>query len=327
YVSAMTVAMVVVLLCSNELPEMIDTLGQLNLRWVLAAGALMIGYLCLRVLTLRFYLQRNGYFLSLRDAIGVTGTGQFYSAITPSASGGQPMQVLRLHQKGVPASIGTACISVKFLGFQAAFISMGLGLLVSHWRFVNEQLYGWRWLVALGYLLNVGLIGAVLMTIPKLKLVDRFAAWVLRLGAKLRIVRHPEDALARFDAMLAEYREALLSLWRRPMDALVVYGLSLLQVGCFMSVVVCTYHAFSFSGCPAHILLTLQLQLFVAAAFIPLPGAAGAQESGFFFFFHGIFPETAMTAAILVWRFFTYYMLLLLGFFMMAIGGMRKKDE
>jgi len=61
---------------------------------------------------------------------------------------------------------------------------------------------------------------------------------------------------------------------------------------------------------------------------VPLPGAAGAQESGFCVFFRGIFPEDSLAAAMLCWRWFTYYLLMILGLIMMAAGsGKRTKGR
>ena len=72
-------------------------------------------------------------------------------------------------------------------------------------------------------------------------------------------------------------------------------------------------------------IMTLQLLLFIAAAFVPLPGAAGAQESGFCVFFHGIFQEESLMAAMVCWRFFSYYLLLVVGLIMMAVAGFRRR--
>ena len=58
-----------------------------------------------------------------------------------------------------------------------------------------------------------------------------------------------------------------------------------------MLVPLCLYRAFGLSGWAPADLFTLQLLLFIAAAFVPLPGAAGAQEGGFYLFFRGVFPE------------------------------------
>ena len=327
YIALMTVVVVVVLSCTNELEQIFEAFGQMETRWLLAAGGCIVLYLLLRMATMRYYLTRHGWKISWREAAGVTGAGQFYSAITPSSSGGQPMQVLWLHRQGVPVSLGTACISVKFLSFQASVLLLGGVLGLSKWRMVEAQLYGFRWLVVLGYVVNAGLLVAVALTIPRSNVLDRLSRWAVGIGARLRLVKHPEEVCERFQSAIADYRDALQMLFRRPLDAVVVFLLSMLQVIAYMSVALCLYRAFGLSGAGNSDILTLQLLLFIAAAFVPLPGAAGAQESGFCVFFRGIFPEESLMAAMVCWRFFSYYLLLVGGLVMMAVAGFRRRNR
>lgn len=320
YVALITVIMIVLLLRSSELEQIWFTLGTLDLSYVLLAAGCIVLYLLLRMGTLRFYLARHGRPITWLQAAGVTGAGQFYSAITPSASGGQPMQILYLRRLGVPASLGTACVSVKFLGFQTAILSLGgLSWLLNR-EMIAHQLYGFRWLVLLGCAVNSALILAVLLTLPRWPVIDRLIRFFIRLGARLHFLRNEDSAYHSFQDALKDYRDALIHLLHRPLDALVIYLLSLSQVVAYMSVAICLYKAFGLSGTSSTDLLTLQLMLFIAAAFVPLPGAAGAQESGFCVFFHEIFPDSELVAAMICWRFFSYYLLLFLGLVMMALS-------
>ena len=61
--------------------------------------------------------------------------------------------------------------------------------------------------------------------------------------------------------------------------------------------------------------LTLSCLLFVSASYTPLPGASGAQEGGFLLYFKGIFRDGTIGLALLIWRFFTYYLFLIAGVF------------
>ena len=115
YIALMSAAVLIVLSCTDELGQVWTAMDSLDGRWVFAALGCIAAYLFLRMAALRHYLARHGVRISWRTAMGATGVGQFYSAITPSASGGQPMQVLWLRRRGVPSSLGTACVSAKFL--------------------------------------------------------------------------------------------------------------------------------------------------------------------------------------------------------------------
>lgn len=327
YVALITALMAFLLLRSDELGQIWSTLGALDARWVWAAAGCVALYLFLRMATLIYYLARRGHRISWIQAAGVTGAGQFYSAITPSASGGQPMQVLWLHRLNVPASLGTACASAKFLGFQTAMLSLGGLAWLLRRQMVARQLYGLRWLVLLGYAVNALLIIAIILTLPKSRIMDRLILLLIRLGRKLHIVKDGDAVLVSFQTAMRDYREALIQLLRRPADALIVYLLSAAQIAAYMSVAICLYRAFGLSGTDGLSILTLQLMLFIAAAFVPLPGAAGAQEGGFFVFFRGVFPDGQLMAAMISWRFFSYYLLLFAGLGMMALSRICAKKS
>jgi hypothetical protein len=60
--------------------------------------------------------------------------------------------------------------------------------------------------------------------------------------------------------------------------------------------------------------LAVQFLLYITASFTPLPGASGAQEGGFYLFFKSFFPDSLIFAALLIWRFVTYYLFIIIGF-------------
>lgn len=327
YVALITAVMCAILMRSSELKQISSTLRSLSPGWVWAAAGCIFLYLFLRMATLKFYLSRRGRNISWLQAAGVTGAGQFYSAVTPSASGGQPMQVLWLHRFGVPASLGTACVSAKFLGFQTAMLTSGAFFWLLNRNLVFRQLHGLRWLALIGFAVNSALIAAIILTLPEWPVIHRLIRFFIRLAKRMRIVKDEERAHDAFQYALKDYREALVQLLRRPADAVIIFLLSVLQILAFMSVAICLHKAFGLTGTSGAEILTMQYMLFIAAAFIPLPGAAGAQESGFCLFFRGIFPESELIAAMIAWRFFSYYLLLFAGLAMMAVSRIFSKKN
>ena len=72
---------------------------------------------------------------------------------------------------------------------------------------------------------------------------------------------------------------------------------------------------------------TLGLLLFVSASYTPLPGASGAQEGGFMRYFDGIFPGGTKGLALLIWRFFTFYLYLVVGVFTILLEKLILRRE
>ena len=71
----------------------------------------------------------------------------------------------------------------------------------------------------------------------------------------------------------------------------------------------------------------VQSLLQVSVSFMPMPGASGAQEIGFSTFFRNYFVNNDLYAAVMVWRFFTYYLIVIGGALLVVIDQLwyRKK--
>ncbi len=324
YVVVVAVLFVAWALHTGQVPAIVRQLSGLSLRWIWISAALLIGYVVLRALTLYVYLAGEKHPIAFWKALSVTGIGQFYSAITPSSSGGQPFEVFSMTRWGVPAPVAPAAVSVQFIGFQLALIALGAAVWIASRGRVALQLGGVRWLVALGFVINSVIPALIISLSVNGRLMNALTRVGVRLLARLRLVRHPEAAQKKVDKLIAEYRTSLIALFEKPALAVKVLLLSLVQVFVLMSIIVGIYRDFALSGTYAATLITLQTLLYITASFMPLPGASGAQEYGFSVFFGGIFPDSTMVSAIFLWRFFTYYLLMLLGFVsVLAEGGMR----
>ena len=69
-------------------------------------------------------------------------------------------------------------------------------------------------------------------------------------------------------------------------------------------------------------IITLDVLEYTAAAYTPLPGASGAQEVMFAQAFGGVFGENTFPAQLL-WRFFTFYISLIIGLIVVTADGLR----
>jgi hypothetical protein len=91
--------------------------------------------------------------------------------------------------------------------------------------------------------------------------------------------------------------------------------------------IIFVYHAFGMSGTPWYQLMALSFMLFISASYTPLPGASGAQEGGFLYYFRNIFTGGTVGLALLIWRFFTYYLFIFVGVINLLFGKISKKKE
>jgi uncharacterized membrane protein YbhN (UPF0104 family) len=68
----------------------------------------------------------------------------------------------------------------------------------------------------------------------------------------------------------------------------------------------------------------MQSFLSLAVSFFPLPGASGASEGGFYLFFSAYFTKVPVFIPMLIWRFISYYSILIVGALQVVVEEMLK---
>ena len=310
------VPLVVVLLISfsgEDFAQSLQSLRSMSPRWIALCLLVYAAWVVCDAVAVWFFLRRQGYHIGLRYALFVSIAGTYYSNITPGATGGQPMQVYYLKKRNVPVGIGTSAVTVKFFCFQFMLSVICTVLWAMNIGFVREATGGNRWILITGYVYNLVSVGLVLLVAVNMRLVRFLMNLVIRIGTRLRLIKHPDIIRVKWEDVLATFHDSVMMMRRRPLDFVVQLLIGGLQLIIHMLVIVCVYKAFGLSGVTAPQLVTLGVCLYISAAYTPLPGASGAQEGVFALYFSSVFPVDVRPMALLLWRFFTYYISLIVG--------------
>lgn len=323
FIAATLGLIVFIAFSNNDLSNAWEALFTLKTEWLLCAFLGWFGYMFFDMLGLHYFLRKQRYPISIGFALYVTLLGFYYCNITPGASGGQPMQVYYLSKRKIPVPISTSALSIKFLALQIMLVVITTVLWICNADFINAQLPRVKLFVYLGYGINFLSIPLILLVALHRPLVQAIILFFIRIGAKLRIVKRPEELIVRIDSGMDMYHMSILRLMRYPRRIvwqLLFAGLSLLSL---MSIPFSVYHAFGQSGVHWYELLAVSFLLFISASYTPLPGASGAQEGGFLLYFAGAFTQGTIGLALLIWRFFSYYLFLLVGAVISIVGSLR----
>lgn len=308
-------AVLIIAFSNPEMGNAWDAISRLNVLWLGGLLLCWVVYTLFEAAGTWSCLRSRGYRISLPRVMLTGLIGMYYSNITPSAAGGQPMQVNSLRKAGIPVEYGTLALTVRFVTNQFMVCAIGLVLFLIHRDFVYKQLEGAIWAARIGWVINFASVPLVLLAAFRRKWIQKLAEKLINLGARMRLVRNPEGAAVRVTEMLDTYHEALTEMAHHPKEILLQMlcsGISLLGL---MGSIVFAYHALGQSGTGWSKILTLSFLLFVSASYTPLPGASGAQEGGFLLYFRGIFKDGTIGLGLLIWRFFTYYLFLIVGVF------------
>lgn len=304
----------IVVLSDKDIGKAWQALQGLSFRWGAAAVACYFLFVALDCISIWYFLLRQKQHISIPYSFYASFEGQFYSNITPGASGGQPMQIMYLHRRGIPVSAATSALVIRFFCFQAMLSVIGAFLWIRNEAFLAQNIGGSMWILIIGFIYNTGMVTGVLLIAANRRLVSWMVRSVVRLGVKMHIVRgNAEAKIASAEASVESFHTNIVQMLRRPLDFLVQLIIGGAQLIAIMTVIWCVYRGLGLAGESYEHLISLNVAEYLSAAYMPLPGASGAQEGVFSLYFGLVFPEGYMLAAMLLWRFFTYYGPMLLG--------------
>ena len=318
-VIASIIAVIWIAFSNSELENAWEALEHLNPVWVLGILGCWFAYMFFDALSVWAYLRQEGFGIGIWRCVNATLIGFYYSNITPSSAGGQPMQVNSLRKAGIPVGYGTMAATIRLLCNQFVICLLSMVFWLMNREFVLRQLGDAVWLCRLGWLINFVTVPLGLMAVYQRNLIQRIALWAIHLAARIHLIKNQGAAVAVTTEVLDTYHTALMDLTRKPGRLILQILCSCLSLTGLISSIFFVYHAFGFSGTPWYQLITVSFLLFISACYTPLPGASGAQEGGFLLYYQGIIPGDRIGLALLIWRFFTYYMFLIVGVFTVVL--------
>jgi len=271
-----------------------------------------------------------------KESIKVMFLGKYYDNVTPFASGGQPWQISYLHKKGFSGGTSTAVILIKYI----ANIFMWLTVSAVAMIFNKDALTGLApemqgTLVAggwLGWSINMILpvFAIFFMLLPNVG--TAIVRGVVRLGAKLRIVKNEERTQNKAFKTVKDFKAAISIMIHHPWRLLVLLLLCAMEVTLVFSLpyfVMRAYNGLSDAEGIATLFDVITLNVFatLAVTVVPTPGNSGALESAVMAAFSKI-TEEVLFWVVLTWRSLVYYVYILVGFgitiFEMIRNGVRK---
>ena len=273
---------------------------------VLSVGA-VIAFILGEAVVICYLFHRLGTRPKFSHCCLFSFVGFFYSAITPSASGGQPMQVLYMRRDGIPGAVSTVVLAIVTITYKLVLVVAGLAVMIFRPAAVMRYLDGVDTLVYIGLALNVAFIALLLTAVFHPSIIQRTLKQAFNLLNKIRPFRNPEKVMARVQNSLDHYQGTAAFFRKEPGIIVNVFFITLLQRFILFSVVWFTYLAFGLSGENALVMVLLQAMISVAVDMLPLPGGMGISETLFLSIFEPIFGVELVLPGMIVCRGISYY--------------------
>ena len=315
-----------VVLKGTDIQSVLEAMRQADHKWLLVGILLAAAFNVAEGVNLMHVLQSFGYKISFTQGMKYAYIGYFFSSITPSATGGQPLQLYAMNKDDIHVAHGTLAILVEVTSFQlATFVLENIaaaGVLLGKIHLSRMMLI----LGALGYVMNFIFIAALMVVILSEKLKEKIVGVIQWLLRRLPI-KNKENACGKLNGVLHDFEDCKSFLKKDPGLAGRVIVISFIQVICWFSVPWAVYHAMGESGSSYIVIFLHQIILYMTTALLPFPGAEGISEFSFVKLFAKIFETTPVAAVVLVNRGISFYFLLVLSGILGVLLGRGKKHS
>ena len=291
----------------EDLSGLKDAIKESNILWLIPAVPLVLFFIAGESIVIWHMLDCYGIYVKERFCFLFSAVGFFFSCVTPSATGGQPMQIYFMKKEDIPVPIATVILLVVTITYKFVLVVVGIGLWLFAGGFLAEYVAEARWVFYLGILLNVGCV--ILMCVVVFH--PSFAKKTLILGAKLleriHILKHKEERLDKIERSMNHYHEAaefMSSHWGMIAR---VFVITVVQRFAMFAVTYFVYRAFSLNSMNFFEVMFLQAVISVSVDMLPLPGGMGISEGLFMVIFKKVFGEALLIPGLILSRGLGYY--------------------
>lgn len=330
---ALAVVTVWVVLSQNQdfsFPALWESLCEAN-AWYLGAAVASSLCICLaEAKALSVSCRALGYPCRYRRSVVYSAADLYFSAITPSASGGQPLCAALMMRDGIPGAVSTAALLATLSMYTASLLILGLVVLLLFPGIFFAMDLTAQILIGIGYLLFLALTAFFLLLLKNEAMLRRMCTFAVKLGAKLHLLRRPERTMEKLDRSMNEYAQSVAVLRSHKQMFFTILGYNLLQR--FATSLVPFFVALSGgAGFGQSVRLwAAQIYAMIGSNCLPIPGSMGVADYLMLNGFELVLPEAQAVSLELISRSLSFYFVVILcGTFVLVdhIVHLRRKKQ
>lgn len=307
--------------------NIIRIIHSVNPIWILGAILFMIAYWLIESLILHVAMKKLHPSQRFVESLKTSMIGQFYNSITPSASGGQPMQALYMVKTGVPLGVGTSALVIKLITYQIIIAAYLVVMAIFKLKSFSSSIPGLAYPIVIGLIVNIIVTTSFILFCCFKNFAIGAARKITALLCKTRLCRHADEKLEYIEEEIGKFYDSFYIIKQHPFMMAEMCLLAAVQLTIYFIIPYLIYRSFGLNTASIYSFIASQAFVLNISYFVPLPGAAGGAEVSFYAFYQLFFPWKVLNLAILLWRLITYYSNILVGgFFSLAINKASEKN-
>ena len=273
----------------EDLSSMMDAIHRADKRWLVPGIALVAFFIWGESIIIWYMMRSSGICLKKRTCFLFSSVGFFFSCITPSASGGQPMQIYYMKKEKISIPVSTVILMIVTITYKLVLVVIGVGIAIFGRGFLHKYLEGILPVFYLGLALNIFCVTFMTILVFHPLLAKAILVKGMKLLERLHLMKKKEGRLKKLEDSMDTYRNTAAYLKNNPFVIVKVIGITFIQRMALFAVTWFVYQAFGLHGTGFWEILFLQAVISVSVDMLPLPGGLGISETLFLNIFSPVF--------------------------------------
>ena len=301
-----------------------EAIKHTNLWFILVAIILASGNILFEALNHYRTLKALGEEVTPKKAIKYAIVGFFFSAITPAASGGQPVQILYMHKDNIKYTNATISILLQSFAYLTMMSMLGLAGYLINYDYISNLGF-LEYFFFIGILVNLFIVAITLFIMFSKKMSQKIIGFIYKIFHAIND-RKADNFKKKMNTQLEEYHNSAKFIANNRGLMIKTFLTSTFQLISYHSVGFFVYLALGIRHLNYIKITSLQSFLYLSVSILPLPGTVGVNETGFSLLYNPIIAKNFVDSAMLLSRGISFYLFVIItGLFLLYLS-LRKKN-
>lgn len=295
--------------------EIINQILTINKGFLFLSFLLIIIYWLLKALVMKITVKKFKDNYTFFTALRLIVETNFFHAVTPFASGGQPYEIFSLKRSNLKMADATNVSIQNFIVYQIALVVLGtIAVICNYFMHIFPSNSFLKYLVTIGFIVNLVVIIVLFIISFTKKLNQKIVNFIIVALNKIRLVKNKEKTIEKFEKYISEFHSGAKILMQDKKTFMFMILCNFLALLAYYLIpLALLYGTGDLNSMNAFESVIASAYVMMIGSFVPIPGGTGGLEYGFIVFYSTFITGPVLNAIMLLWRFITYYFGMIVG--------------
>ena len=318
--AVLTIRLVLKQNADMSLSEFAQVVRSSDMFFLALGGAAAVVYVLAEGAAIRSILKYSGYPKKILNGMLYSTADIYFSAITPSATGGQPASAFFMMRDGIPAEMTTAVLVLNLMMYTISIVVLGIGsIFIAPTAFMEFSTFS-KVLIALGFIALTSLAIVFFSLLKKGNIIFAIINQFILFFHDRGIIKDKKRKLARLGRARRDYMICSEMISCRKRILFWSFFWNFIQRASQITVPMLIYRALGGRMANMAAVFSKQCLITIGYNFVPVPGGIGISDYLMFDGFNEIMGESMAYSVELISRGFTFYLCVLVSGLITLIG-------